>query len=141
MLIQDYSYYLLKILGNGMMSFVGILSIILIIGAFVALSKLEKMRGWAFTGLLVAGLVAFGFAFYSAEYEFDEQPELIVFETLPEGEPTCGTAWSGWIRGAYGLGNSCPQGCFRGNVLRKKMKMEGFPPWPMYRREMECWKR
>lgn len=91
--------------------------------------------------LLTVGVVCIFTAFYSAEYEFEEHPELIIFETLPAGEPDCGTAWTGWIRGAYGISNSCGQACYRGNVLRKQMKMEGFPPWPMYRRELACWKR
>jgi hypothetical protein len=141
MLIQDYSYYLLKILSNGLMSITGFLAIFLLLGSFVAFSKLEKFRGTAFSVLLAAGLTLFLISFYSAVYEFEEHPEQIVFDSLPAGEPNCGTAWSGWIRGAYGLGNSCPEGCFRGNVLRKQMKMEGFPPWPMYKREIQCWKR
>jgi hypothetical protein len=141
MLIQNYSYYLFRILEDGMMSLFGVLAILLIVGAFVAFAKLPKFQWTAFGLLLVVGTVSFFAAFYSGQYEYEEHPESIVFETLPAGEPTCGTAWTGWIRGAYGIGNPCPEGCYRGNVLRKQMKMEGFPPWPMYKRQLQCWAR
>ena len=141
MLIQDYSYYLIKIFISGMMSLFGILSVVLIIGAFVLFSKVPKFKWATFLIVFVLGITSLMTAFYSATYEFDEKPETIVFESLPSGEPTCGTEWTGWIRGAYGMGNPCGAGCYRGSVLRKQMKMEGFPPWPMYKRELQCWKR
>jgi hypothetical protein len=141
MLIQDYSYYLLKIYTDGMLSLLGILSIVLIVGAFVVFSKLPKFKWTAFLIVFLLGLVSMMTAFYSTIYEFEEKPETIVFESLPSGEPTCGTGWTGWIRGAYGISNPCEYGCYRGNVLRKQMKMEGFPPWPMYKRELQCWRR
>jgi hypothetical protein len=141
MLIQDYSYYLIRILADGMMSLFGVLSVVLIIGAFVLFSKVSKFKWTIFLIVLLLGITSLMTAFYSATYEFDEKPETIVFESLPSGEPTCGTVWTGWIRGAYGISNACGTGCYRGNVLRKQMKMEGFPPWPMYKREMQCWRR
>ncbi len=145
MLIQDYNYYLTKILLDGMISMFGILSILLLIVAFVALvvmrDKGSLLRIPVFLLMLSLAIASFINAFYSASYEFEEHPETIVFESLPAGEPNCGTAWTRWIKGAYGLSNPCPPGCFRGQVLRKQLSMSGFPPWPMYKRELQCWTR
>ena len=145
MLIQDYSYYLYKLMVDAAFSLVGIISILLLMGAIAALVSLKssrpKLRVPAFGFLLIAAIVGFGVAFYSASYEFEEYPEQLVFDTLPEGEPDCGTKWTGWIKGGYGISNPCPQGCYRGMVLRKKISMTGFPPWPSYKRELQCWRR
>jgi hypothetical protein len=145
MLTQDYSYFLLRILEDAALSFAGLLSIVLLVGAIGALYGLKvsrpNIRLPVFWSLLLAGSVSFMLAFYSATYEFEEHPEQLVFDSLPEGAPDCGTAWTGWLKSGYGISNPCPKGCYRGLVLRKKLSMNGFPPWPQYKRELQCWRR
>ncbi|MDP6437725.1 MAG: hypothetical protein QF790_10560 [Gammaproteobacteria bacterium] len=145
MLLQDYAFYFYRILAAGMLTPLGLLAIILLLAAISACiyfrrgrTNIQAFSAWV---LLVAGMACLVTAFYSAVYEFDEQPESLAFDTLPKGEPTCDSAWSKWIKSGYGLNNNCPKGCYRGLVLRKQMRMGGFPPWPEYRRELQCWAR
>jgi len=143
MLLQDYAYYVMHLFAAGVVTPVGLLSVALIVGAFISLYALRRnpKRGVAAWGLFLAGLVCLMSTFYTAIYEFDERPESMTFETLPAGEPDCGTAWSGWIKSGYGLTNQCDRGCYRGKILSKHMRMRGMPPWPEYNREYQCWKR
>jgi hypothetical protein len=143
MLIQDYTYYVFNLLATGAVTPVGLLSLALLVGSVVSLFALRgnHMRSAAFWGLLLVGIACLMTSFYTAVYEFDERPETLTFDSLPAGEPDCGTAWSGWIRTGFGLPNSCPEDCYRGLVLRKQMRMTGFPPWPKYNRESQCWTR
>ena len=62
-------------------------------------------------------------------------------DTLPAGEPTCGVAETSWTKSGYGTGNPCEWGCLRGLVVAKRMRLSGFPPWPEYKRTMQCWSR
>ena len=144
MLIQNYTYYLWKIISAGLLTLPGILSVVLLIVAVVALKQLDaasKLRVPAFWLILIVAIGSFVVAFNNAVYDFDEDPDSLVIATLPEGEPDCGTAWSGWIRGGYGMGNPCGLGCYRGKVVNKQLRMRGLPPWPEYRRELQCWVR
>lgn len=144
MLINDYTYFLLKIIGAGLLSAAGIASLVLLLSAILWVSVLGKTRAFRFSifwTLALLACIAFGFAFTGAVYVYDERPETLVIESLPEGEPSCGVAQSGWIRSGYGMGNPCPRGCYRGKILGKEMRMRGFPPWPQYRRQMQCWTR
>jgi len=143
MLTQHYFYYVWKILSAGMLSLPGLLSILLLIAAIVCGMRLaheSRVRLPALWLLLVGSAGMFLLAFNGGIYSFDEKPETLEIAAL-QGEPTCGTAWSGWIRGGYGMGNPCPQGCYRGKILNKQMRMRGLPPWPEQRREMQCWAR
>jgi hypothetical protein len=145
MLVQDYSYYLYKLLLGGIFSLAGMLIVLFLVGAFAALELLKtrnpRIRMPAFWSLMALAVIALVVSFYTSFYEFEEHPETLVFEGLPLGAPDCGTAWTGWIKGAYGISNPCPWGCYRGIVLRKQLRMSGFPPWPEYRRELQCWRR
>jgi hypothetical protein len=144
MLINHYSFYVLKLLQAGLLSPLGLLSVALFIAAIASRLLLKQkplLRAMGFWVLLIVSLGLQGTAFYTAIYEFDEQPETLVFETLPQGEPDCGTAWTTWLKAGYGINNPCPKGCYRGLVARKQLGMSGFPPWPNYRREMQCWRR
>jgi len=145
MLIKNYDYFLMALLKSGMLSPIGLLSILLFIAAVGSLIWFKpshpKLRAPAFWGLLLVSISCQVVAFYTAVYEFDEHPETLVFAALPEGEPDCGTAWTNWLRAGYGISNPCPRGCYRGLVLRKQLAMNGFPPWPTYKRELQCWRR
>ena len=142
MLAQDYAYYIYKVLLAGIPSLAGILSLIFFAAAVAAYLTLGKpkpgLRMPAFWLSLVVALALQTTAFYSAVYEYDEQPETLTETGLLDTEPACGVAWSNWAKGGYGMGNSCPSGCIRGLTLRKQLKMTGFPPWPNYRREHQC---
>ena len=146
MLVQPYYYYLFKILGVTVTSFIGIVSLLLIVSApflsqWVATRKAD-LRKPAQRTIVVAGLALFTVGFYSSEYEFDERPELFS-DLIPADESSdCGTEWTFWIGGAKGLENPCPLNCYRGVTVTKKLRMRGiFPPWPQTRREMQCWQR
>jgi hypothetical protein len=144
MLLQNYTYYLWRIASAGLLTFSGILSIVLLIAAIALWVKFDsssKLRTPGYWLLLIAAIGCFMVAFNNATYEFNEDPDSLVIESLPAGEPDCGTALSKWIRGGYGIPNACPKGCYRGKVLRKAMRMRGMPPWPEYRRELACWQR
>jgi|GEM_PF-2073858 len=144
MLINHYSFYIMKLLQAGLLSPLGMLSLALLLAAVTSrflIKQKSVVRTLAFWSLLVISIGLQGSAFYTAVYEFDEQPETLVFETLPQGEPNCGTAWTSWLKAGYGISNPCPQGCYRGLVVRKQLGVSGFPPWPNYRREMQCWNR
>jgi hypothetical protein len=144
MLNQHYFYYVFKIAEAALQSALGLLAVALLIVAVVALFKLQRgtrLRNWSAGVSIVLAVGVFSMAFGNAVYEFDEHPETLISELLPAGEPDCGTGWSGFIRSGNGMGNPCPAGCYRGNILRKQMRMRGLPPWPEYRREMQCWNR
>jgi hypothetical protein len=145
MLVQDYSYYLYKLLLSGIFSIAGIVFVLSLLGAVYALIFLKagspRIRLLAFWSLLILAVIVLLVSFYTSVYEFEERPETLVFAELPLGEPTCGTAWTNWIKGAYGINNPCPSGCYRGVVLRKQLRMSGLPPWPEYKRELQCWRR
>ena len=143
MLNNDYSYFFIKIAGAGLTSLAGAASVLLVV---VWLILLLWGRDWrwrlpAVSSALLLAVGCFVLAFMNAVYTYDEQPGTLVIPSLPMGEPSCGTALSGWIRGGYGMGNPCPPGCFRGKIMMKQMRMRGLPPWPEYRREMQCWAR
>ena len=143
MLNNDYSYFLFRIVGAGALSLPGMVSMALLLAA-VVIAVRHTWGRWrlpAAGAALVLAAGCFSLAFLNAVYTYDEQPDSLVIPSLPPGEPTCGTAVSGWIRGSYGMGNPCPPGCYRGKILTKQMRMRGLPPWPQYRREMQCWKR
>ena len=144
MLINHYSFYILKLLQAGLLSPLGMLSVALLLAAFTSrfvIKQKSLLRTSLFWGLLLVLLGLQGTAFYTSVYEFDERPETLSFETLPKGEPNCGSAWTSWLKAGYGISNPCPKGCYRGLVTRKQLGMSGFPPWPNYRREMQCWHR
>jgi len=141
MLLQDYAFYLQQIIVAALLSLPGILSIVLlaaIVGCIYVLDA-SRVRKYSSAILILAATGSFWFAFHNTISEFDERPETLVFEMLPAGEPDCGTAWSPWNNVGYGLTNSCTSGCYRGLVLRKQMRLRGFPPWPQNRREYQCW--
>jgi hypothetical protein len=144
MLTNHYSFYILKLLQAGLLSPLGMLSVALLLAAFTSrfvIKQKSVVRTSLFWALLIVSLGLQGTAFYTAVYEFDERPETLSFETLPKGEPNCGTAWTDWLKAGYGISNPCPKGCYRGLVARKQLGVSGFPPWPNYRREMQCWYR
>lgn len=144
MLTHDYSFYFLKLAFAALFEPFGLLAIVfLCLGS--AAWVLLKGKQWRLTACFsatVLGLIVYWQAFGNAIYEYDEQPETLVIQSIPAGEPDCGTAWTGFIKSGYGVGNPCPAGCYRGIVLRKQLRMRGLlPPWPEYRREMQCWIR
>lgn len=145
MLIKNFAYYLSVILFAGLWSAFGIAALLLLGAALVILLlpafKTRSIRVPAFWTLVSAGFICLLISFYTSVYEFDEQPETLVIESLPPGEPNCGTGTTNWTKAAYGIGNPCPPGCYRGLVLRKELRLTGFPPWPEYRRELQCWVR
>jgi len=136
----DYSYFLFRILGASVLSLPGVLSIVLLVAALLLWRSHAPWARPAAAGALLLATGCFVLAFTSSVYTYDEQPDMLVIPELA-GTPTCGTAVSGWIRGGYGMGNPCPAGCFRGKVLMKQLRMRGLPPWPEYRRELQCWTR
>ncbi|MEE4186191.1 MAG: hypothetical protein V2J12_10515 [Gammaproteobacteria bacterium] len=142
MLHTDYSYFLFRIVGASLLSVPGIITVALVLAALLVWRGRVpgRWRGIAAGGALLLAGACFVLAFMNAVYTYDEQPDTLVIPELA-GTPTCGTAVSGWIRGGYGMGNPCPAGCFRGKILMKQMRMRGLPPWPEYRREMQCWAR
>lgn len=144
MLNQHYFYYVFKISETAIQSVLGLLAIAILIAAIFILIKFPRGAQFRLLSTNISILIAvilFSFAFSNAVYDFDEQPETLISELLPTGEPDCGTAWTGFRDTGNGIGNPCTWGCQRGKVLRKQMRMRGFPPWPQYRREMQCWTR
>jgi hypothetical protein len=145
MLTQNYLYYIFKISEAAIQSALGLISVVLLIAAVVALFRLQRgtwLRTLSASISMILAITFFSMAFANGIFEFDEHPETLISELLPAGEPDCGAAWSGFISGGSGLGgNPCPAGCYRGLVLRKQMRMRGLPPWPETRREMQCWTR
>lgn len=145
MLLKNFWAYFVAIFVEGLGSGAGMLGLALVIFAlvlvFAPVARDARFRGLGIQALVIAGLALLTVAFYGAEYTFDEQPGSLAFENLPEGEPTCGTAETPWTKAAYGIGNPCEWGCYRGLVITKKMRLSGFPPWPEYKRELQCWSR
>jgi hypothetical protein len=143
-LLYDYYFYLSAIALEGLRSLPGLLSVAFFLGAIVAFFKAPRNKSLIVWVLVIIAVGLFTQAFVNTTYEFDEQPETLDAAALglPEGEPDCGTAWTGWLQANHGLGGSpCPRGCYRGLTLRKQMQMKGLPPWPHYRRELQCWRR
>ena len=145
MLLKNYFFYFSNVFYAGMFSIWGGLALLLLT-ALLAVFFLPALRAAAYRArllqlLTVGSLITLGFAFYTGEYEFPEDAASLHFASLPAGEPTCGTAEHGWTKAGYGMGNPCPAGCYRGLTLRKKMRLTGFPPWPEYKRELQCWTR
>jgi hypothetical protein len=140
MLNQEYSYYLLRIFLSGLPSLPGLLGIIALLGAIALYYKLiSPSRRLLFLWLSFSmALIMLTTAFYSAVYEFDEQPEKLAIYDPADNEGRCGTVWTNWMKGGYGMGDPCPVGCYRGFTLRKQLTMTGFPPWPEYRRQLQC---
>jgi len=138
--VQDYTFFLALFFDAALFSIPGLIGLIIALACIAAFFFLgaSQQRHRVCSVLAVCALGSFSFAFYSSVYEFDERPETLVFETLPAGEPSCGTRWSLWLDAGYGL-TGCSQGCYRGMILRKQMRMRGFPPSPQYRREYQCW--
>ena len=145
MLTQNYLYYVFKIAEAAMLSALGLLALAMLIVAAVALFKLQRgtwLRTLSTSGSIDLAVILFSVAFSNVVYEFDEHPETLISDLLPAGEPDCGTGWTNFITSGHGMGGSpCQAGCYRGNVLRKQMRMRGLPPMPETRREMACWKR
>jgi hypothetical protein len=144
MLTQNYLYYVFKITEAAFLSALGLLALAMLIVAVVALSKLQRgtwLRTLSAGGSIVLAVILFSVAFSNIVYEFDEHPETLISDLLPAGEP-CGTGWTNFIPSGNGMGGSpCKAGCYRGNVLRKQMRMRGLPPMPETRREIQCWNR
>ena len=143
MLTQDYAYYLFRILMAGLPSLPGILMVLFLLGAFISLAVFKpsrpKLRAYAFWLSLLASALLAVFILYTASFEFEEQSDTLSETGLPDLASSCGTGWTNWTKAGYGMGNPCPKGCYRGLTLRKQLKMSGFPPWPQYRRELQCW--
>jgi hypothetical protein len=143
MLTQDYAYTLLKVFIAGIPTLPGILTVLFFLGVFVSLIAFKTfkpgLRPYVFWLSLLASLLLFTVTLYTTTFEFEERPETLEFSGLPDGAPTCGTGWTGWAKSGYGMSNACPKGCYRGLTLRKQLRMSGFPPWPGYRRELQCW--
>ncbi|MGI9309439.1 MAG: hypothetical protein ACR2P6_09265 [Gammaproteobacteria bacterium] len=142
-LVYDYYFYLSMIGLAGLGSLPGLLSIALLLAAVAAFMRLPQRRGLVVWSLTIVSLGLFAVAFSNAIYEFDEGPETLdaVALGLPDGEPDCGAAWTAWLEAGWGLGNPCPKGCYRGLTISKQMRMKGLPPFPFYRRELQCWRR
>jgi hypothetical protein len=139
MLTQDYASTLFNVFMAGLPSVPGILTILLLVCTIISprLIKASKprLRAYAFRSSLLLLLILATTTLYTATFEYDEQPETL---DLQVGERTCNSGWSGWTKAGYGTGNPCPKGCYRGVTLRKQLSMSGFPPWPNYRRELQC---
>lgn len=143
MLNQHYFFYVWKVASAGLTSMPGMVSILLLVAALATLFLLSsgsRLRTPGFWLLLLGAIAAFTLAFRGATYSFVEDPDSLDIPALA-GEPDCGTVWSAWIRSGYGMGNPCPVGCYRGKIVNKQLRMRGLPPWPEYRREMQCWAR
>ena len=141
MLTQEYTYYIFKVLLAGLPSIPGALFMLFLLGAVYGLLNTVTGKGMlTFWVCLILAIAAGLTTFYTAVYEFDENPQALIAKGAPQNDEECGTAWSNWAKGGYGMGNTCPKGCYRGLTLRKQLSMSGFPPWPNYRREMQCLK-
>lgn len=144
MLNQGYFYYIFKIAEAAIQSALGLLAIAILIAATIMLFKLQRgtlLRKLSMSSSILLALILFSVAFNNAIYEFDEHPETLISDLLPAGDLDCGASWTGFRDSGNGIGNFCPAGCYRGIVLRKQMRMRGIPPWPQYRREIQCWTR
>ncbi|MCP4929752.1 MAG: hypothetical protein GY918_11920 [Gammaproteobacteria bacterium] len=143
MLTHDYAYYLLKVFIAGLPSLPGILTLLLFIGALISRAVFKsfkpELRTYTFYLCLLGSAVLATITFYSAILELDERPDTLEFTGLPDGEASCGSRWTNWIKSGHGTANPCPKGCYRGLTLQKEVTMSGFPPWPEYRVELQCW--
>ena len=107
MLNQHYFYYVFKISETAIQSVLGLLAIAILIAAIFILIKFPRGAQFRLLSTNISILIAvilFSFAFSNAVYEFDEQPETLISELLPTGEPDCGTAWTGFRDTGNGIG-------------------------------------
>lgn len=146
MLNNSYSDFLSTIFLTGLQSVWGwaglILAIAFLITVFFPVGPSGKLRVPVCWILAVAALVCLTTAFYSAIYEFDEDPESLVAEFALDTTQVCGSGTTVWTKAGYGFGNPCPTDCRkRGLTIRKEMRMTGFPPWPEYRLTLQCSRR
>jgi hypothetical protein len=142
MLTQHYNYYIGQLLIAALTSVQGIIALLFLAGGIWALFALRTKRPGlrlpVFWLCLVASVGLITNGFYSSIYEFDEDPQSLIDTGKLTDDADCGPAWTNWAKGGYGMGNPCPAGCYRALTLRKQMQMSGFPPFPNYRREVQC---
>ncbi|MGI9317605.1 MAG: hypothetical protein ACR2QW_09760, partial [bacterium] len=115
MLNQEYSYYLLKTFLAGLPTIPGVLGLLTLVICMALLLKLfnpERRTLFLWTGLTLS-VALLTIAFYSAVFEFDENPDSLSVYNPADNEGECGTIWTNWIRGGYGIGSRCPKGCYR----------------------------
>lgn len=140
MLNQEYTYYVFKTFIAGLPSIPGILGLIVLFLSVLVFLRLVKLPNSKLLSLLSLALAIalLTTAFYGGIYEFDEKPETLAVYEPADNEGECGKVWTNWHKGGYGIGNRCPMQCYRNITLRKQLRMSGFPPWPEYRRELQC---
>jgi len=143
-LLNGYSYYLAMLAGEALTSVFGIIAVLLLIAAFVLSSKAGAgKKAGRFFSVASGAVILFLVGFYMAEIEFDERPEQFADTRvdLTGQAEDCGVHESKWMLGSMGMNNPCPNGCLRGVTVSKKMKMKGFPPYPVVKRGVQCWTR
>jgi hypothetical protein len=145
MLVKDYTYYLWQFVEITLITAYGYLAIALFIVALVARlffsGKLQGLLRQAPLLLILISAVIFITGLYSVEYEFDISLDRLEQAKNNPDDADCGSAWTDWWPTGTGLVNRCPKGCYRGITVRQKMKLTGFPPWPLTNRELQCWRR
>jgi len=144
MLIKGYMHYLLNILSVSWLSVAGLLSIACLIvglGLFLFGTKGQSLRRLGPPVAIALSLVLFTVSIYTSVYTIEQTETYAdIAKEFPD-DADCGTAWTEWSAIGMGLSNPCGKACYRGATLGQEMKMAQFPPWPMNRRQIQCWVR
>ncbi len=145
MLVKNYTYYLWQFVEITFTTAYGYLAIALLISALVSkfffYGKLQGLLKRIPLFMIFISTVVFITGLYSVEYEFDLSLDRFEQAKNNPDDADCGSAWTNWWPTGSGFINRCPKGCYRGITIRQKMKLVGFPPWPLANRELQCWHR
>jgi hypothetical protein len=131
---HDYT----EVFASGLLTVPGVLAMVLFITSVVSLKYFRDSKV-PIAGISFLVAVAFGcISFYSGVYVFPEDADAVATTIEQDEQFNCGTAWTGWTKSGYGIATPCPAGCYSGLTASKEMRMRGFPPWPEFRRELQC---
>ena len=131
-------------LSLSLLTITGLISIACLIvgvGLFLFRGNKNLLDRLAIPTFLILSLGFLAASIYTTVYTI-EQPNTyvdIAKEHLDDAD--CGNAWTGWFAIGSGLQNPCDKGCYRGATLTQEVKMAHFPPWPIMRRQIQCWVR
>ena len=144
MLIKGYSFYFFNALSATWLGWPGILSMLCLAGAllvFFSFKSNRLLRSRLASGLLVLSVGLFTLGFYTAIYNVKQEGDFLhIAKEFPDDQD-CGAAWTSWHPAGAGLLNPCKKGCYRGTTFQQQTTMVHFPPWPLTRREIQCWVR
>ncbi|MGI9308064.1 MAG: hypothetical protein ACR2P6_02305 [Gammaproteobacteria bacterium] len=101
----------------------------------------DSARSRTVGALATLALVLSTVGFYTAIYDVEQEADFLQIAKEYPDDKDCGSAWTHWFPAGSGLVNPCKKGCYRGTTLRQQIKMVNFPPWPVTRREIQCWVR